>query len=71
MHTQHTNLESPNRAAVTPSARQVAADAPLTGIERLMAEARMAPDRGPSGAMSDPGAIEYASWIRLLHCSTP
>lgn len=69
MHTP--TLESPGHADLTPRAPRAAAAVPLTGIERLMAEALTALDRDPSGPMCDPGAIEYASWIRLLHRSTP
>ena len=71
MHTQDTNLESLDPAAVTSSAPRAAADVPLTGIERLMADGLMALDREPPGAMSEPGAIEYASWIRVLRRTTP
>ena len=71
MHTQHSHRGSTAHAAVASPAPEAAARAPLTGIERLMAEALMALDAKPSGAVSEPGAIEYASWMRLLRSSTP
>lgn len=71
MHTLHARHETSDRTAVTPTAPSAAADTPLTGIERLMADALMALDREPPGAMSEPGAIEYASWVRMLRRSTP
>lgn len=43
----------------------------LTGIERVMADALIALDRDTAAPASDPGAIEYASWLRLLRRARP
>lgn len=63
-------IESPARATLA-SARPAAAGTPLAGIERMMAEALTALDREPPGAPSEPGAIEYASWVHLLRRTAP
>lgn len=71
MPTRHASPPSPHLATAIPPAPQAAAAAPLAGIESMMAEALMALDRAPSGAGCAAGAIEYASWMRLLRRSTP
>ncbi|MEO7152539.1 MAG: hypothetical protein ABIX46_12640 [Burkholderiaceae bacterium] len=55
---------------ISPPMRAVAG-APLAGIERIMADALDAFSRNPPGTPADPGAIEYASWLRLLHRTAP
>lgn len=71
MHTPHAKLEWLDPAAAIPPGPRAATDVPLTGIEKLMADALMALDRQPSRAMPMAGEIEYASWVRVLRRSTP
>lgn len=71
MYTPHAKLEWLDPAAAIPPGPRAAADVPLTGIEKLMADALMALDRQPSRAIPTAGEIEYASWVRVLRRSTP
>lgn len=63
-------LDAGDRAP-TESATPGDAVASLTGIERLMADALIALDRDTVAPAADPGAIEYASWLRLLRHARP
>ena len=67
MQTRNPNIGAATRRVVISSPPNPAVDAPLNG-ERIMADALEAAARNPR---IDPGAIEYASWLRLLHRSTP
>lgn len=60
-------------SAQAPAASAATSDAvaSLTGIERVMADALIALDRDTAAPASDPGAIEYASWLRLLRRARP
>ena len=68
MQPRTSNMHTPVREAAISSPPRPAANEPLSGFERIMADALEAAARNPR---IDPGAIEYASWLRLLHRSTP
>ncbi len=68
MEPRKTNMRTPVRRVSNSSPPRPAVNAPLSGIERIMADAIDATARNPP---IDPGAIEYASWLRLLRRSTP
>jgi len=68
MEPRNTNMRTPVREAATSSPPRPAVNEPLSGFERIMADASEATARNPP---IDPGAIEYASWLRLLRRSTP
>ena len=68
MEPRKTKLHTPVREVAVSSLPRPAVNGPLSGIKRVMAEAIEAAARNPP---IDPGAIEYASWLRLLRSSTP
>ncbi len=68
MEPRNTNMHTPVRRVAISSPPQPAVNEPLSGFEQIMADAMEAAARNPS---IDPGAIEYASWLRLLRRSTP
>lgn len=70
METCNTDIETPGLELVSSSPPQPAAPAQLGGIERTMADALIALDTPVWGLPSDRGAIEYASWLRLLRRAT-
>ena len=79
METRHTPIQtplqnpiqSPVREAAISSQGQAAVNAPLGRIDRAMANALRGLDIEPSGPLADPGAVEYASWMRLLRRAAP
>ena len=68
MQTHPTPAPATRSNATTATPPRATDSAPLHGIERLMADAVEAAARNPT---IDPGAIEYASWLRLLRRPTP
>ena len=68
METRQTHTPATLRKVTTATSPRLTGSAPLSGIERLMADAVEAAARNPT---IDPGAIEYASWLRLLRRPTP
>lgn len=71
MRNRHSNLVSLDPEDVIPSATPAVAHMPIAGIDGLTADEPTTLDREPPGATSDPGEIEYASWLRLLRLKTP
>ena len=71
MDTRHTHIEAPEREGVTSPPPHATVNAPPGRIERVMADALGGLDVDPSGPLADPGAVEYASWLRLLRRATP
>ena len=63
-----TKLRTAVRSLAISSPPRPAVNAPLSGFERIMADAIEAATRNP---LIEPGAAEYASWLRLLRRSTP
>ena len=68
MEPRTTNMHTPVREVAISAPPRPAMNEPLSGFERITAAALDAAARNPP---IDPGAIEYASWLRLLHRSTP
>jgi len=68
METRTSNTHTPVREVAISSPPRPAVNEPLSGFERIMADAIEAAAQNPP---IDPGAIEYASWLRLLRRSTP
>lgn len=68
MEPRTTNLRTPVRSLAISSPPRPAVNEPLSGFERIMADAMEAATRNPA---IDPGATEYASWLRLLRRSRP
>ena len=68
MEPLNTNMRTPVHEVAIASPPRPAVNEPLSGFERIMADAMDAAARNPR---IDPGAIEYTSWLRLLHRSTP
>ena len=71
MQTRHPLTRSPACDVATSSSHRQPANPPPVGIERLMADAIDAIARNLPGQPADPGAIEYASWLRQLRRSSP
>jgi len=59
-------MNTPNPTSATPSQGNVGAQPPVQGYQRM--PARTAPERE---LPLDPGAVEYASWLRLLRRPAP
>ena len=70
METRHTLIDATERDALI-SPPRAAVVSSLGRIERVMADALSGLDIDPSGPLADPGAVEYASWMRLLRRATP
>ncbi len=68
MKLSKTNMHAPVRRAVISSPPRPAGNEARSRFEGLLANAGEALARNPP---IDPGAIEYASWLRLLRRSTP
>ena len=68
MEPLNTNMRPPVPEVAISSPPRPAVNEPLSGFERIMADAMEAAARNPR---IDPGAIEYVSWLRLLHRPTP
>ena len=68
MEPRKTNMRTPVRRMAIASPPRPAVNEPLSGFERIMADAMDAAARNPR---IDPGAIEYTSWLRHLRSSTP
>ena len=68
MQPRTSNMHTPIREVAIASPPQPVVNEPLSGFERIMADALEAAARNPP---IDSGAIEYASWLRLLRRSTP
>ena len=67
METRNTNMHNPiHEVAISP--QQPAMNEPLSGFERIMADAIEAAARN---LPIDSGGIEYSSWLRFLRRSTP
>lgn len=68
MEPRTTNMHTPVREVAISSPPRPAVNEPLGGFERIMVDAIEAAAQSPP---IDAGAIEYASWLRPLHRSTP
>ena len=70
MNDRHTHIQASDRKGVT-TPPHAAVYAPPGRIERVLADALKGLDVDPAGPLADPGAVEYASWMRLLRRATP
>ena len=61
------SFPAPGLATAQPPLRQ----APRGGLEQVASRRVGSPARELSGPGSDPGAIEYASWLRRLRQRAP
>lgn len=68
MKTFKSSMHAPVRQGPISSPPRPAANEPPSRFERILAHANEAVVRNPP---IDAGAIEYASWLRLLRRSTP